>query len=198
MIATRYWDLEEYNFKDANLIYYHFWPSHFMSTTDKSTLLYRHYVIDQQDVKISKNRTVWEAKWEMFGSLALLACNHLGNISSLRSIFMIKAILWVLRTKVHYNTDIGYIIIMWLTNKILRHRRSVRWRGTMPKCWLARSIRSLVIVFWNLSSLYPLYKASYVMSVTKISTRHIDCRLIYDFTTDYFDMDYVWFWRTKC
>ena len=34
-------------------------------------------MIDQQDIEISKNRTVKEAKCENFGSLAPLASNYL-------------------------------------------------------------------------------------------------------------------------
>jgi len=41
------------------------------------------YVTDQQDIEILKNFTVYDAKYEILGSLAPLARNHLWNFSIL-------------------------------------------------------------------------------------------------------------------
>ena len=72
---------------------------------------------------------------------------------------------------------------MWLTNKILRYiEESYVLRGKMRKI-SARSLAPLARNhLWNFSGLYPFNKASYIMSVTNISTCSIDNQLIYDFT----------------
>ena len=72
---------------------------------------------------------------------------------------------------------------MWLTNKILRYiEESYVLRGKMRKI-SARSLHSLVIIYEiSQVSIYPFNKASYITSVTNISTCSIDNPLIYDFT----------------
>ena len=116
-------------------IYFSDW-SHIMSIMDKCTLLYRHNMWLQQDIDIWKKIIFKMKKCENFVSLALLARNNLWNFSSLRSFFPIKAISWALRKR--------YIIIPWLTNKILRYQRIVQFKRR--KFRLSRSLRSLVII----------------------------------------------------
>ena len=65
--------------------------------------------------------------------------NYLWNFSSLRFIFLTKAISWVLRTKVHYYT---YQHNMWLTNRhieISKNRTVWDLRGKMRNFRLARN-----------------------------------------------------------
>ena len=61
------------------------------------------------------------------------------------------------------------------------YRRIVRFKRQNAKNFgsLAPLARNHL---WNFSSLYPFNKASYIMSVTNISTCSIDNQLIYDFT----------------
>ena len=149
----------------------------------------------QQDIEIWKKIIFKMQKCENFGSLALLARNNLWNFSSLRSVFPIKAISWALRTKVHYYSEnlarsLRSLVIIYEISQVSDVFLWPRlFHEFYAKCENFGSLARKYL--WNFSSPYPSYKASYIMSVTKRSTCSIDYWLIYDFTTNYFDKDYM-------
>ena len=146
ILKTQKWEnfgslalLARNNLWNFSSLYPFYKASYILSVTNRRTRSIEYRLIcDFSNNYILTWIIIFDAKMRQISARSLCSLVIIYEISQIY-FFLIKAISWVLLTNVQYYTD-----IVWLTNKIFRYRRIVRFKRQNAKI-SARSLRSLVI-----------------------------------------------------